>query len=63
MNICSSLFKYSYIMHLYFHTLYITLKKILLLMSATICAFSTEGRVEEIHLSKVPRFLVGHTSH
>lgn len=46
-------------MYLYFHIYNFLI--LWLLMLAIICTFSTEGRVEEMHLSKVPRFLVGHT--
>lgn len=63
MNISSSLSKYSPIMRLYFHILHVMPQNILLLMSVIIYAFNTEGRVEETHLSRVPRFLVGHTSY
>lgn len=50
-------------MRLYFHILHVMPQNILLLMSVIIYAFNTEGRVEETHLSRVPRFLVGHTSY
>lgn len=50
-------------MRLYFHILDVMPQNILLLMSVIIYAFNTEGRVEETHLSRVPRFLVGHTSY